>query len=389
MIFAYLLRIINTLNCFLVQIDYTPLLLLCLLVCLEAWFFFLSCSCSFPPKAHIFHPSDAFISFHLETFNMTFYFLLLFSSLFCCLFVGCDDSILIWCIIQAKAELKLAFICCPHKYVVNPTREKRYHKCSLSISLSVCLSLCVCEQFRERTSYFYPSFVFILCEYFKLFRFYFAICAFVREFSLLFLSLIFIATFFFVLFICSSCHVQNAPYEHQRKKKLFSIRKCIHFIKKYTPFCIFGYSKCNTAQAIHFLMFAQFWFFCRLNFVFRCFFFMQCANLNRSTNHKLYMEILSFCMYMSVCCRKTWNMINNCSAFLFSSLHFISFKLCLCLCVRALCTSSSKAYVVDSFSLFFSFLPSIDESLTCNVCDRAFHCHRQLASHQQKKRHFG
>ncbi|XP_059619773.1 zinc finger protein 646 [Phlebotomus argentipes] len=30
-----------------------------------------------------------------------------------------------------------------------------------------------------------------------------------------------------------------------------------------------------------------------------------------------------------------------------------------------------------------------DESLTCNVCDRAFHCHRQLANHQQKKRHFG
>ncbi|XP_055381686.1 homeobox protein 2-like [Condylostylus longicornis] len=29
-----------------------------------------------------------------------------------------------------------------------------------------------------------------------------------------------------------------------------------------------------------------------------------------------------------------------------------------------------------------------DESLTCNVCDRAFHCHRQLASHQQKKRLF-
>lgn len=31
----------------------------------------------------------------------------------------------------------------------------------------------------------------------------------------------------------------------------------------------------------------------------------------------------------------------------------------------------------------------IDECLTCNVCDRTFHCHRQLASHQQKKRHFG
>nr|XP_040228802.2 probable cyclin-dependent serine/threonine-protein kinase DDB_G0292550 [Anopheles coluzzii] len=30
-----------------------------------------------------------------------------------------------------------------------------------------------------------------------------------------------------------------------------------------------------------------------------------------------------------------------------------------------------------------------DESLTCNVCDRAFRCRRQLASHQQKKRHFG
>uniref|UniRef100_A0A182ISX7 Uncharacterized protein n=1 Tax=Anopheles atroparvus TaxID=41427 RepID=A0A182ISX7_ANOAO len=29
------------------------------------------------------------------------------------------------------------------------------------------------------------------------------------------------------------------------------------------------------------------------------------------------------------------------------------------------------------------------ESLTCNVCDRAFRCRRQLASHQQKKRHFG
>ncbi|XP_050099190.1 uncharacterized protein LOC126579691 isoform X2 [Anopheles aquasalis] len=30
-----------------------------------------------------------------------------------------------------------------------------------------------------------------------------------------------------------------------------------------------------------------------------------------------------------------------------------------------------------------------EESLTCNVCDRSFHCRRQLASHQQKKRHFG
>ncbi|XP_055380792.1 GATA zinc finger domain-containing protein 4-like [Condylostylus longicornis] len=30
-----------------------------------------------------------------------------------------------------------------------------------------------------------------------------------------------------------------------------------------------------------------------------------------------------------------------------------------------------------------------DESLTCNVCDRAFHSPSQLASHQQKKRHFG
>ncbi|KAG5670442.1 hypothetical protein PVAND_000706 [Polypedilum vanderplanki] len=30
-----------------------------------------------------------------------------------------------------------------------------------------------------------------------------------------------------------------------------------------------------------------------------------------------------------------------------------------------------------------------DENLTCNVCDRAFKCQRQLASHQQKKRHFG
>ncbi|XP_070505609.1 5'-AMP-activated serine/threonine-protein kinase catalytic subunit alpha-like [Chironomus tepperi] len=30
-----------------------------------------------------------------------------------------------------------------------------------------------------------------------------------------------------------------------------------------------------------------------------------------------------------------------------------------------------------------------DESLCCNVCDRAFQCPRQLASHQQKKRHFG
>lgn len=30
-----------------------------------------------------------------------------------------------------------------------------------------------------------------------------------------------------------------------------------------------------------------------------------------------------------------------------------------------------------------------DESLTCNVCDRSFPCHRQLASHKQKKRHFG
>lgn len=43
--------------------------------------------------------------------------------------------------------------------------------------------------------------------------------------------------------------------------------------------------------------------------------------------------------------------------------------------------------------LFLSLSDSLgnfaDESLTCNVCDRSFHCHRQLASHQQKKRHFG
>ncbi|XP_044739866.1 uncharacterized protein LOC123301196 [Chrysoperla carnea] len=30
-----------------------------------------------------------------------------------------------------------------------------------------------------------------------------------------------------------------------------------------------------------------------------------------------------------------------------------------------------------------------DESLTCNVCDRSFSCHRVLAAHKQKKRHFG
>ncbi|XP_022243350.1 uncharacterized protein LOC111086099 [Limulus polyphemus] len=30
-----------------------------------------------------------------------------------------------------------------------------------------------------------------------------------------------------------------------------------------------------------------------------------------------------------------------------------------------------------------------DEALTCNVCDRSFHSTRQLAQHQQKKRHFG
>ncbi|KAK3915420.1 Zinc finger protein 646 [Frankliniella fusca] len=30
-----------------------------------------------------------------------------------------------------------------------------------------------------------------------------------------------------------------------------------------------------------------------------------------------------------------------------------------------------------------------DEALTCNVCDRSFVTPRQLAHHQQKKRHFG
>lgn len=40
-------------------------------------------------------------------------------------------------------------------------------------------------------------------------------------------------------------------------------------------------------------------------------------------------------------------------------------------------------------SLSLSLPLSPDESLTCNVCDRAFNCHKQLASHQQKKRHFG
>lgn len=41
------------------------------------------------------------------------------------------------------------------------------------------------------------------------------------------------------------------------------------------------------------------------------------------------------------------------------------------------------------FHVFLFSLSFTDESLTCNVCDRAFKCHRQLASHQQKKRHFG
>ncbi|XP_058822295.1 uncharacterized protein LOC131683906 [Topomyia yanbarensis] len=40
-------------------------------------------------------------------------------------------------------------------------------------------------------------------------------------------------------------------------------------------------------------------------------------------------------------------------------------------------------------AMSFSDDDEYDESLTCNVCDRAFHCRRQLASHQQKKRHFG
>ncbi|KAG8234884.1 hypothetical protein J437_LFUL014783 [Ladona fulva] len=31
----------------------------------------------------------------------------------------------------------------------------------------------------------------------------------------------------------------------------------------------------------------------------------------------------------------------------------------------------------------------LEESLTCNVCDRYFPTARQLAQHQQKKRHFG
>lgn len=45
--------------------------------------------------------------------------------------------------------------------------------------------------------------------------------------------------------------------------------------------------------------------------------------------------------------------------------------------------------ILNFYSSFFFILIPTDESLTCNVCDRAFHCHRQLASHQQKKRHFG
>ncbi|KAH8382470.1 hypothetical protein KR009_003731 [Drosophila setifemur] len=57
-------------------------------------------------------------------------------------------------------------------------------------------------------------------------------------------------------------------------------------------------------------------------------------------------------------------------------------------------TSSSKEINENTISRLHALAMAdddddYDESLTCNVCDRAFHCHRQLASHQQKKRHFG
>ncbi|XP_019874906.1 uncharacterized protein LOC109602904 [Aethina tumida] len=37
----------------------------------------------------------------------------------------------------------------------------------------------------------------------------------------------------------------------------------------------------------------------------------------------------------------------------------------------------------------FSDDSDYEEALTCNVCDRSFACPKQLASHKQKKRHFG
>lgn len=37
----------------------------------------------------------------------------------------------------------------------------------------------------------------------------------------------------------------------------------------------------------------------------------------------------------------------------------------------------------------YLILPLLDESLTCNVCDRSFYNRKTLEQHQQKKRHFG
>jgi len=47
----------------------------------------------------------------------------------------------------------------------------------------------------------------------------------------------------------------------------------------------------------------------------------------------------------------------------------------------------SKRYPLNSAFEFVHFVS--DEALTCNVCDRSFSSPRQLAHHQQKKRHFG
>lgn len=67
----------------------------------------------------------------------------------------------------------------------------------------------------------------------------------------------------------------------------------------------------------------------------------------------------------------------------------ISFRISYFQWIRSDCNTISTKKKTFFSSYIHNGLPISDESLTCNVCDRAFHCHRQLASHQQKKRHFG
>lgn len=121
--------------------------------------------------------------------------------------------------------------------------------------------------------------------------------------------------------------------------------------------------------------------------------FMNCAlKYQNKLNLIETLNILSFAIHESIKLNTNWKTNfptkqQNTLLLAYFLYHHRYFVMQIPKFIKPNCMLEFQSQTFSSYHcLFFVFS---DESLTCNVCDRAFHCHRQLASHQQKKRHFG